>query len=453
MPPRWLMEPERLHQFFGRCWFINLDYRSERREAFEAQFIPPEWPFRTPERFRAIDGRLVHFPAWWGAGPGAWGVMRSNVRIIEDCLNEHASSVLILEDDAMLCQDFAAKVERFLDHVPDDWEMLYLGGQHLDVKNHPPTVINERVVRPWNVNRCHAYALRGSGLLKAYGQLMDRRWAPKHHIDHRYGLLHQDGGIKVYAPSEWLIGQRGGVSDICHLHLPDRSWTGRMGGGERDSMPLVVAVLGPYRGGTSATAGAMHHLGINMGPPFFPGRIADSPRGCYESLDLYRACMRCFPEPKFVRALSGEQRTHLLRDWLRARQHDSSLIGAKHPKLCLMIPEMLAAWPDCKFVVVDRDQAESARSLTKVGWWNKHQDPAALINRLVGTRDRDLATVPADRVLRIAFRDLVRQPRDHLERIAVFVGIAPAADQMDTAVAHIDSGIPKHMATPASGDA
>lgn len=33
------------------------------------------------------------------------------------------------------------------------------------------------------------------------------------------------------------------------------------------SMPMV-AVLGPYSGGTSAVAGALHHLGVSMGSHF-----------------------------------------------------------------------------------------------------------------------------------------------------------------------------------------
>src|SRR5262245_46044684 len=109
---------------------INLKRREERWKAFQER-LPGDWPFRKIVRFPAIDGRACVPPPWWKESAGAWGCYRSHLRVVEDCLNNDLESVLVLEDDAEFPPTFAADAAEFLRHVPDDWDMLYLGGQLL----------------------------------------------------------------------------------------------------------------------------------------------------------------------------------------------------------------------------------------------------------------------------------------------------------------------------------
>ncbi|TWU39483.1 hypothetical protein [Novipirellula artificiosorum] len=55
-----------------RCFLINLDRREDRLREWMRQ-LPQPWPFPTPQRFAAIDGRRVPTPPQWRAGNGAWG--------------------------------------------------------------------------------------------------------------------------------------------------------------------------------------------------------------------------------------------------------------------------------------------------------------------------------------------------------------------------------------------
>ena len=140
---------------FERVYVINMTRRPERLKAFY-QRLPDPFPFRRPERYKALDGGLVTPPDWWG-GAGAWGCYRTQVRIMEDCLNDEVYSVLIFEDDAVCVDGFAEKVQQFMNHLPSDWEMIYFGGQHLREGDGLPVKVNEWVYAPFNVNRCHCY--------------------------------------------------------------------------------------------------------------------------------------------------------------------------------------------------------------------------------------------------------------------------------------------------------
>ena len=133
------------------------------------------------------------------------------MRILEECLNAGTESVLIFEDDALFPDDFTSQWKLLKPHVPDDWGMLYLGGQHLMRAQRQPKMINDHIVQPYNVNRTHAYAVNQRLMETLYRHLNAiTTWRNRHHIDHHYGLLHMTGKHNVYAPVKWLVGRVGG---------------------------------------------------------------------------------------------------------------------------------------------------------------------------------------------------------------------------------------------------
>ncbi len=210
---------------------INLDRRHDRWERF-VELLPAAWPFARPERYAAVDGSKVPPPEWFrtlpAQRPGAWGCYRSHVRLWEDCLSAGVESVLVLEDDAVCCPDFAPKVLRFLEHVPPDWDQIYLGGQHLEAHVTAPRSEDGIVVRCGNVNRTHAYALRPKMMLAAYHEMSAAPHEPARqhhfHIDHRFGAMHATGKWNVYAPYRFLIGQLCGESDVSRRACKTLFW-------------------------------------------------------------------------------------------------------------------------------------------------------------------------------------------------------------------------------------
>jgi GR25 family glycosyltransferase involved in LPS biosynthesis len=261
---------------FDRCVAINLSRRADRWESLQATLAALPWPLCSVERFDAIDGKKIKPPTWWNAGPGAWGVYLSHLRIIEDTLRSGGQSVLILEDDPVFIEGFNEKLGKYLASLPGDAHHIYMGGQHLKLGEHPPQPVNEHVVRAFNVNRCHAHALRGDYLTAAYHHLLDlpalkeqhersrreekvKAW----HVDHWFGELHQTGRWNVYAPTTWLVGQQAGKSDICEKSLPPRFW--QVGGLTRDQKQRRrFLVTGHPRSGTKYMAKLLQSLGLDV---------------------------------------------------------------------------------------------------------------------------------------------------------------------------------------------
>lgn len=446
-----MLTKQEIERFFTRCFVVNLARRQDRREHIQKNVVP-QWPLGKVELFNAIDGQICQPPPWWKAGRGAWGVFRSHSELVQRCLNERVRSVLILEDDAVLVDGFTEKVNAFLSAVPPTWDMLYLGGQHLWLEEHPPQQINEQVWKAYNVNRCHAMAISQKGMLPVYQWLCRRDWGwhtgekgKRHqdHIDHHLGRLVMQGSLEVYTPPVWLVGQAEGKSNICGADLDRRYWKGA----DPLSGQKVIAVVGTYRSGTSCVAGMLHKLGASMGDRFFQGREVDSPKGCYEALALYQVCMNAYGEPNFKELNTYKKRVHQLRKWLSGRWKHGSIVGAKHPKFCLMVPEILEAWPTVKLVVVDRPMDESVASLVKAGWW-KAGHPAnggrwaqALLERMLNKRDADLQNVSPERILRLNFLDVLQDPRAAAENLAAFAGLSSTPNQLAEAVDHVDDSL------------
>lgn len=210
---------------------LNLDRRRDRWVRF-VRGMPTDWPFSRPRRYAAVDGATLPIPlSDWP--PGAWGCLRSHVRIWEEALWQKLDAILVLEDDALFCEGFSQRVQDFLAAVPGDWDQLYFGGEHMTNRSPAPRVVGDLVLRCTDVNRTHAYAIRASMLAAAYQKLAV--WPPKgmpltrldYHVDHKLGELHRSGDWNVYAPREWLVGQATGRSDVMgRKPLPTKWWNG-----------------------------------------------------------------------------------------------------------------------------------------------------------------------------------------------------------------------------------
>jgi GR25 family glycosyltransferase involved in LPS biosynthesis len=435
--------------FFDWCAVISLKRTPQRLESFRDRIKTCNWPFRDVVEGEAIDGKLCEPAPWWHCGPGAWGAYRSHLNTIEYALNCGFKCILVMEDDAQFIEGFAEKSVAFLESLPANWELAYLGGQ-TNHANQNIERINDLVARPQSVNRLHCYALSRIGMTKVYRHLCrlnwnlgDRieengvvRWQGAHHVDHHIERLSRDRQIATYCPHEWLVNQSSSFSEITNRHMPERSFSGA-------PQQAVFAVVGPYSGGTSAVAGAMHNLGISMGQKFIVGDRQHTPKGNFEAAMLFKLCKAAYDEGHGFKELAGySQRVDMLRKWKEGRKTHGNFIGAKHPKLCLMIPEMREAWPKVKFIVVHRPLEKSIASLRKEGWFSMPADK--VVNWFVETRDRDLHDVPQADQLHVDYEQLCDSPETSLKVLAKFCGIEPKPEHYERAIAFVDGSLNHH---------
>jgi hypothetical protein len=204
-----------MNRYFDRTVVINLQRRPDRRSQILDEF-KKGWPFADPTFFNAIDGRKLMCPVGFNEGNFAWACFQSFRRVVELAVNDGIESLLILEDDAVLCENFSEKASAFMADVPEDWDFVWFGGHHMNT----PKFVKPGYMQSVHMDRNHGFGVRGKALKELY-----RYW-------HQWHVGHCDWAIsqwvsrwRSYCPEgDWLIGQRGGWSDIKFQNKPQEWW-------------------------------------------------------------------------------------------------------------------------------------------------------------------------------------------------------------------------------------
>jgi len=423
-----------LTEMFERVAVINLERRQERMKSFFER-LPEDWPFRYPVRYEAVDGEISPPPKWWNGGNGAWGCYRTHLNILEECLNRGVDSVLILEDDAVCVQGFGEKVQLFVKSLPEDWGMIYFGGQHIHENLRLPRKINEWVYSPFNVNRTHCYGIRGHSMLeRVYRHLHDpTSWHVAHHVDHYLGELHKNIQQGLYVPREWLVAQAEGASDIDGKMQNYRLYPGS----EEVVFPTVsvpcVAVTGYYGSGINILSGLLSELGIGRGRYSGPDLMPAKNLREYGNPLLNEICTNCYHEPWLENILEYEDRTNHLRRWAgiqcQGQKELPNTICGTHPILSLMTPEIQESWHTPKYIMVERSENECVEAMRKTGM-NWH--PQA-INYSFGQIHCAMAfwssKLSPEQVLRLTYFQIKEQSDYTVTRICRFLNYQPTSEQ------------------------
>lgn len=200
----------------SRIYILNLPYKPDRRERLSRHLAELGiFPAERIKWMRAVSGDASPPPAWWKSGNGAWGCLMSHLHTVHDAIMDDLDDFLVLEDDVVFHPRAKEMLTRLLAEVPDDWDQIYLGGQHLAI---PQTVPGSPfVLRGLNVNRTHAFLLRRRAFAKYQQHILhapDYIAKPGSHIDHQLGIAHELRLWNVYCPAWWLCGQEAGSSNI-----------------------------------------------------------------------------------------------------------------------------------------------------------------------------------------------------------------------------------------------
>lgn len=214
-----------LKSYFDRIAVISLPQRSDRRARLRANLLQHGLATDSDLTWvEAVDGNLTPPPAWWQTGPGAWGCRASQLAVLESAQRDGLETVLILEDDAHFHHRSREWLEMVMPLVPDDWDFLFLGGQHIF---EPKPTADPRLLKGTGITRTHAYAVHRRAFASVIEQVSDLdlyQSNPSWHIDHQYGQGIHDGLWQAYSPAWWLAAQEEGQSDINIRSLFRRWW-------------------------------------------------------------------------------------------------------------------------------------------------------------------------------------------------------------------------------------
>jgi Glycosyltransferase family 25 (LPS biosynthesis protein) len=312
-----------LKRYFDRAVLINLKRRPDRLVRVRQELRRCQWPFRYPEIVEAVDGSTTPRPDGWQCGRGAWGCMQSHRQVLERAIADNRNSILVLEDDVCFIDDFRNEVTEFLRVVPDDWDQLMLGGQHIGL-NGRPIRVKPGVYRCTDCERTHCYAVRGEFMRKLY-----QRWLGGGKFDgkvHCDWIMGRDPELqfqhKVYAPEFFLAGQERDRSNINGGMQARKFWNP-----PAPNLPLIN--LHAPKPVVAALRAFGFHTGYNRN----------------SETDLDNGLSKIFSKSNSIRG----SRCKMLKEWIKLIQwevaSDPTLIGTVwHPNAIPRLVKAASLW-------------------------------------------------------------------------------------------------------------
>ncbi|WP_391540396.1 glycosyltransferase family 25 protein [Rubripirellula lacrimiformis] len=443
-----------------RCFVINLDRRPDRMQQF-LDGLPKSWPLPQVERISAFDGQGVNvLPPLWPS-KGAWGCYQSHLSILNRCLDDGVNSYAVFEDDAIFSADFKDRFVTFMRELPENCGLAYLGGQNLMGDRFLPIQISESVFVPYNVNRTHAMILRGrESMMKLQQHLCRPYKKPGFHIDHllgqliqrqyhahRFGRAEDARSVPTYIPSQWMVGQNAGHSDIVNREIKQTKLFLNAGDVSLSTHPFV-AVMGIYRSGTTAVSLMLRDLGVYMGNKLV-GRVPD---GGGEAIGLRNICENVIALPDLSPKQSERRTDRLVKRWVIDRKNVArnrpveTIAGGKHPLLCAMGPHLLrAAGQGLVVISIDRSIEEATESLQQccthnyAGWSPVTEKNCRLLQeRLMRAKQTFLDLHPSIPVLRVDYNLLQQSPAIEVDRVIAFLKLSPSRIRRRQAVRNLE---------------
>jgi GR25 family glycosyltransferase involved in LPS biosynthesis len=151
----------KIHNF--PIWLINLERSKDRLEFQEAQFKNHGLQFT---RVDAVDGRkdisehikgIKLSPQWNTMSNGQRGCGLSHVSILKKMVAENIPAVFVMEDDVVLCENFADEFEKYFQDDDLKYDIIYVGNQHDKVSTK-----HTRLNRPTFCTHALIYTLQGA---------------------------------------------------------------------------------------------------------------------------------------------------------------------------------------------------------------------------------------------------------------------------------------------------
>jgi GR25 family glycosyltransferase involved in LPS biosynthesis len=133
------------------------------------------------------------------------GCFMSHVSILKKIIENNYNRTLILEDDIEFIKNVQEYFMRNIQYIPNEWNMLYLGGNHLSHL----TQINPIIAK---INK--TYTTGAYGITKKMAEVVLKKiekFGVTCQIDVMYSEFHKDG---CYTYNPKIAYQRPGYSDI-----------------------------------------------------------------------------------------------------------------------------------------------------------------------------------------------------------------------------------------------
>lgn len=191
-----------LNNYFDKIYCLNLDEATDRWGNCLEQFCQYDL---IVERFSAIkpetgNNHLLR---------GELGVTRSFNNMIKVAKEEKLNNILVFEDDFVLIDNFDVMFDFMIKQVPDNWDFLYFGGNHVSGYTH----ITKNVAK-MNYTYCtHAIGIKDT----MFDLILKTLSKEKKVSDEYFAEMMKNCNAYTFRPT--IVSQRDGFSYIQNKNV------------------------------------------------------------------------------------------------------------------------------------------------------------------------------------------------------------------------------------------
>jgi predicted O-methyltransferase YrrM len=189
----------------------------------------------------------------------------------------------------------------------------------------------------------------------------------------------------------------------------------------------TCAIVGTFDSGSSMLSSIMESLGFHIGRPAWEPH--------YESDALRTILVNAWDEPNLVRTGDSQVLVRQLKGWHTEARRTSTAICAKHPLLCLSLPEIERAWgPSVVYIRARRTLHDSISGLVRRGWF---PNPDMMQRKLHAAMESFFEG--GTKSIDVEFDAIRENPVREIELLAERVGIAANSAAIHKAARLIES--------------
>jgi GR25 family glycosyltransferase involved in LPS biosynthesis len=145
-----------LYNISNKIYVLNLKTRTDRREHIINQLNKINCNNYTI--IESIDGKeLVNTTK---LSNGMLGLNHTYLKIYDEWSKESNNNIIIIEDDCVFFENFNDELLNYITNVPNDWDMLYFGGNHNYHVGSKTEKINEYCLKLNNTYTAHCVVLK-----------------------------------------------------------------------------------------------------------------------------------------------------------------------------------------------------------------------------------------------------------------------------------------------------
>ena len=146
-----------IEKFSKNIFVLNLKKREDRLEHIKRQL--KKIGCDNYSIIECVDGSLVENPTT--IKNGAYGLILTYYKIYEEIKNKNLNELIIIEDDCVFDKNFCNEIINFKNNIPEDWSILYFGGNHnTHVGSGGPLRINDYVHKVHSTFSAHCIVIK-----------------------------------------------------------------------------------------------------------------------------------------------------------------------------------------------------------------------------------------------------------------------------------------------------